>query len=61
MGKKETEKHFAQLDKRVKELNRGLAKLKKAWKKRAKAAKKTTTEKIAQTERTARARKSADM
>ena len=62
MGKKETEKRFTQLDKRVKELDERLAKLEKAWKKTAKAVKETTTDKIAQTERTARPRerKSAD-
>ena len=56
MGKKETEKRFTQLDKRVKELDERLAKLKKAWKKTAMAAKETTTDKIAQTEQTARSR-----
>ena len=61
MGKKETEKHFAQLDKRVKELDKRLAKLSKAWKKTVKAAKRTAGDKIAQTERTTRARKSADI
>ena len=61
MGNKETEKHFAQLDKRVKELDKRLAKLRKALKKTVKAAKRTAGDKIAKTERTTRARKSADI
>lgn len=62
MAEKDTEKRLTQLEKRIKELDERFAKLEKAWKKTAKAAKETTTDKIAQTERTARPRerKSAD-